>query len=167
MTAVAPAFRRDRVVHGWIALKGISDAGDAAWMIALAWSAVNIASPTVAGLIVTAGTVPRALTLLVGGVLADRFDPRRLMIATTAVRILVLLGALAAFGSVGETLPVLFAIAIRRALRSRANSSVRTTSRLSRASGRPCLVSAECWVLPQAARSWRGADSPPPQPRTP
>lgn len=109
---IAPPFRRDRVVHGWIGLKALSDAGDAAWILAVAWSAVTVASPAVAGLVVTAGTVPRALTLLVGGVLADRLDPRRLMIATTVARLAVLLGALAALGTLGETLPVLFSIAI-------------------------------------------------------
>ncbi|WP_221586023.1 MFS transporter [Microbacterium sp. G2-8] len=112
MSAIAPPFRRDRTVHGWIALKAVSDAGDAAWILAVAWSAVTASSPAVAGLIVTAGTIPRALTLLVGGVLADRFDARRMMVATTIARLTVLTAALAALSTVGETIPILFAVAI-------------------------------------------------------
>lgn len=69
-----PSFGRDRVVHGWIALKGLSDAGDAAWVIAVAWTAVQLTGATTAGLVVAAGTAPRALALLVGGVWADRVE---------------------------------------------------------------------------------------------
>ncbi|MBO9627543.1 MAG: MFS transporter [Microbacterium sp.] len=85
-----PAFRRDRLVHAWIAVKALSDAGDALWSIALAWTAVQVASPAVAGLIVAAGTVPRAAVLLFGGVLADRSDPRRVMLLFNAIRVAVL-----------------------------------------------------------------------------
>lgn len=105
-------FRRDRVLHGWILLKAISDVGDAAWYIAVAWTAVTLGSPVVAGLVVTAGTVPRAITLLFGGVLADRLDPRRLMLITTGARIGVLAATLASLAMTRESLPLLFAVAI-------------------------------------------------------
>lgn len=87
-----PAFRRDVRVHAWIAVKALSDAGDAVWTIALAWTAVQIASPAVAGLIVAAGTVPRAVVLLFGGVIADRADARRVMLLFNILRIAVLIG---------------------------------------------------------------------------
>ncbi|MDQ0648096.1 MFS family permease [Microbacterium natoriense] len=87
-----PVFRRDVRVHAWIAVKALSDAGDALWTIALAWTAVQIASPAVAGLIVAAGTVPRAIVLLWGGVIADRADPRRIMLLFNVLRICVLIG---------------------------------------------------------------------------
>lgn len=85
-----PHFRRDRLVHAWIGIKALSDAGDALWTIALAWTAVQIASPAVAGLIVAAGTVPRAAILLFGGVIADRADARRVMIVFNVLRVGVL-----------------------------------------------------------------------------
>lgn len=98
MTAVAPEqltapppFRRDHRVHAWIIVKALSDAGDALWTIALAWTAVQIASPAVAGLIVAAGTVPRAVILLFGGVIADRADARRVMMLFNTVRVAVLI----------------------------------------------------------------------------
>jgi MFS family permease len=87
-----PVFRRDVRVHAWITVKALSDAGDALWTIALAWTAVQIASPAVAGLIVAAGTVPRAIVLLWGGVIADRADPRRVMLLFNVLRIGVLIG---------------------------------------------------------------------------
>ncbi|MFK3679326.1 MFS transporter [Microbacterium sp. NPDC090218] len=85
-----PQFRRDRRVHAWIGVKALSDAGDALWTIALAWTAVQIASPAVAGLIVAAGTVPRAAILLFGGVIADRADARRVMLLFNVLRVGVL-----------------------------------------------------------------------------
>lgn len=85
-----PAFRHDYAVHAWITVKAPSDAGDAIWTIALAWTAVQIASPAVAGLVVAAGTIPRAVILLFGGVLADRADARRIMIVFNILRVGVL-----------------------------------------------------------------------------
>ncbi|APH44819.1 MFS transporter [Microbacterium sp. 1.5R] len=85
-----PALRRDHRVHAWILVKALSDAGDALWTIALAWTAVQTASPAVAGLIVAAGTLPRAVVLLFGGMIADRADARRVMMLFNAVRVGVL-----------------------------------------------------------------------------
>ena len=85
-----PVFRRDIAVHAWIGVKALSDAGDALWTIALAWTAVQIASPAVAGLIIAAGTVPRAVILLFGGVIADRADARRVMMLFNALRVIAL-----------------------------------------------------------------------------
>ncbi|MGO3033242.1 MAG: MFS transporter, partial [Microbacterium gubbeenense] len=110
--STAPPFARDRIIHGWIGLKALSDAGDAAWTLAVAWTAVTTASPAVAGLVVTASTVPRAITLLVGGVLADRVDPRRLMLGTTIARIGILISAIIAIALIGESIALLFAVAI-------------------------------------------------------
>lgn len=85
-----PRFSRDHSVHAWIAVKALSDAGDAIWSIALAWTAVQITSPAIAGLIVAAGTVPRAVILLFGGVLADRANARHVMMIFNAIRVGVL-----------------------------------------------------------------------------
>ncbi|GGF41233.1 hypothetical protein GCM10011519_13740 [Marmoricola endophyticus] len=78
----------------WLALRGLSQAGDSIWTIALAWTAVHVASPAAAGAVVAAGTVPRALVLLLGGVVADRFDARRVMTAANLGRVVVLLAIL-------------------------------------------------------------------------
>ena len=100
-----PRFARDRAVHAWIGVKALSDAGDALWTIALAWTAVQVASPALAGLVVAAGTVPRAAVLLFGGVLADRANARHVMVLFNLLRVGVLvataLWALSSAPSVG------------------------------------------------------------------
>lgn len=78
------------MVQAWLTIKAVSDAGDAVFLIAFAWTAVQIASPAVAGLVVAAGTLPRAVVLLIGGAYADRADARRLMILFNMLRIVVL-----------------------------------------------------------------------------
>lgn len=107
-----PAFSRDRTVHAWLALKGVSDAGDAAWTIALAWTAVQVASPATAGFVVAAGTLPRALVLLMGGVVADRFDTFRVLRLVTLARIVVLLAAVAGVHLAGVSVPLLLGVAV-------------------------------------------------------
>ncbi len=82
-----PRFARDVAVHAWIAVKALSDAGDAIWTIALAWTAVQVTSPAIAGVIVAAGTIPRAVILLFGGALADRANARMVMILFNALRV--------------------------------------------------------------------------------
>ncbi|WP_448630096.1 hypothetical protein [Cellulomonas soli] len=43
--SVAPPFSRDVLARTWQAVKAFSDAGDAAWTVALAWVALQVASP--------------------------------------------------------------------------------------------------------------------------
>lgn len=113
MTRVAaPPFSKDRRVHLWILIKSVSDAGDALWKIALAWTAVQMASPTIAGILLAANTVPRALFLLVGGVVADRYEPRWVMILANLVRVAVLSATVVWIISVGPSLVGLFVAVI-------------------------------------------------------
>lgn len=85
-----PPFARDRTAHAWVVMRGVGDAGDAIWTVALAWTAVQTTTPAIAGLIVAAGSIPRALALLFGGVLADRLDARRIMLLFNIVRTAVI-----------------------------------------------------------------------------
>ena len=80
----APPFRRDRLVHAWSVVSGVSLAGDSAWFVAFAWTAATITDPATAGLVLGAGTIPRALTALYGGALADRYDARRVVVLANA-----------------------------------------------------------------------------------
>lgn len=107
-----PRFARDMAVHAWIVVKALSDAGDAIWTIALAWTAVQITSPAIAGLIVAAGTIPRAVVLLFGGVLADRANARHVMIAFNLVRVAVLVGTALWILSAGPTVVLLTLAAV-------------------------------------------------------
>lgn len=109
---VAPSFARDRVAHLWILMVSVSAAGDVIWTIALAWSAVQIASPAIAGAVVAAGTIPRAGVLLVGGVVADRYDARRIMVVANLARVVVLVVTAVWVVGAGVSLTVLFLAAV-------------------------------------------------------
>lgn len=111
-TVEIPALRRDTQVHAWVAATGISQLGDVAWYIGLAWSAAQVAGPAGAGLVMGAGAIPRAVMLLVGGALADRLDARRTMVVSNLARIAVLLVGLGALESKGLSLSLLFTIAL-------------------------------------------------------
>jgi DHA3 family macrolide efflux protein-like MFS transporter len=71
-----PPPSRDPRVLAWLAAVGVSWFGDALWTVALAWTAAHTLSPTMAGVVIAAEMIPQAGLLLVGGVVADRFDPR-------------------------------------------------------------------------------------------
>lgn len=71
----------------------ISIVGDQVWYVALSWSAVQLASPAVAGLIMTVSALPRLVLLLLGGVYVDRFGPKKLMIGSDLLRVAVSLTA--------------------------------------------------------------------------
>ncbi|WP_411106031.1 MFS transporter [Streptomyces sp. cmx-4-9] len=96
----------------WLAAYAASLVGDGIYFLALGWAAAQTAGPAQAGLVMAAGAVPRALLMLGGGVVADRFGPRPVVIASDAVRCAVVL-ALAA--GVALTTPgpvVLIAVAL-------------------------------------------------------
>ncbi|MFE1784790.1 MFS transporter [Streptomyces sp. NPDC059506] len=95
-TAAALPAHRDGNVLRWLAAYGLSVIGDSIYFLALSWSAVRLGDPTQAGLVMAAGSVPRALLMLGGGVVADRFGPRRVVIGSDLVRCLAVLTAAAA-----------------------------------------------------------------------
>ncbi|TCC01341.1 MFS transporter [Kribbella soli] len=110
-TEVFPPLRRDRRVHGWIASAAVSQAGDMAWYVGLAWSAAQVTSPAGAGLVMGIGALPKALILLYGGALADRFDGRRTMILANFARIVVLVVGATAVAIWGLSLALLATVA--------------------------------------------------------
>lgn len=81
---------RDRRVLTHVAATTLSDVGDQIWLVALTFTAARTVAPATAGLVIGAATIPRALTMLFGGVVADRFDTRRIMIGADVGRVVVL-----------------------------------------------------------------------------
>jgi len=78
----------------WIG-EGISLLGDQFYLIALPWLVLSLTGNTLAvGTILAMAGIPRALFMLVGGALTDRFTPRRLMINSNLAR-MALTGLLA------------------------------------------------------------------------
>lgn len=74
----------------------VSMLGDQFYLIALPWLALELTGSSLAlGLVLMAAAIPRAGLMLVGGAMSDRFDPRSIMIASSATRA-ILVAALAA-----------------------------------------------------------------------
>lgn len=90
-TTARPAHRDPQVLR-WLGAYTASTLGDSVYYLALSWAAVSGGSPAQAGLVVTVAAVPRALLMLVGGVVADRLGPLRVVLASDAVRCLATLG---------------------------------------------------------------------------
>ncbi|MFF1375396.1 MFS transporter [Streptomyces sp. NPDC058308] len=87
-----PAHRDGNVLR-WLSAYTASMVGDGIYFIALSWAAARSGSPGQAGLVLAVGAVPRAALMLGGGVVADRFGPRRVVIGSDAVRCAVMLAA--------------------------------------------------------------------------
>ena len=101
----------------WIG-EGVSVLGDHFYMIALPWLVLQLTGDSLAmGTVLALAAIPRALLMLVGGALTDRFSARTLMLASNGARFLLvtLLTALVFSGQVQMWmlygLAVLFGIA--------------------------------------------------------
>ncbi|MBT2448422.1 MFS transporter [Streptomyces sp. ISL-43] len=103
---------RDANVLRWLAAYGSSLVGDGVYFLALGWAAAQSAGPAEVGLVMAVGAVPRALLMLGGGVVADRFGPRLVVISSDAVRcaVILALALLAALTSPGLWALVLVAL---------------------------------------------------------
>ncbi|NJR65684.1 MAG: MFS transporter [Leptolyngbyaceae cyanobacterium CRU_2_3] len=67
--------------------EGVSLLGDQFYLVALPWLTLQITgSPLSLGGVLTAVAVPRAILMLIGGALSDRFSPRLIMIVTNVLR---------------------------------------------------------------------------------
>ncbi|MBC9714773.1 MFS transporter [Streptomyces sp. TRM66268-LWL] len=90
-----PAHRDGNVLR-WLTAYTLSLVGDAIWMVALGFAAQEVAGPAQVGMVIAAGAVPRALLMLGGGVVADRFGPGKVVIGSDAARCVIVLGIAAA-----------------------------------------------------------------------
>ncbi|MFC9427927.1 MFS transporter [Streptomyces sp. NPDC056987] len=109
--ATTPAHRDGNVLR-WLAAHTVSLVGDSVYFVALGWSAQQAAGPAEVGLVMAAGAVPRALLMLGGGVLADRFDPRRVVLGSDALRCLLILSVAAGIALTAPALWILVAVAL-------------------------------------------------------
>ncbi|MFT4081618.1 MAG: MFS transporter [Nocardioides sp.] len=107
-----PAIRRDRMVQAYLLAASVSAAGDTVFTIGLAWTAVHIFAPGMAGFVLGVEMLPQALCTLLGGVIADRFDTRRVMMAGGLSRVVVLGVAAMVWQSGLHAGSVLFIVAV-------------------------------------------------------
>jgi len=96
----------------WLLAVGLSWFGDYAWNVGLVWTAAHTLSPVTAGVVLGAEMLPQALLVLLGGVLADRYDPRRMLVAGQLGQAAVLVLGAAGWASGIHGAPILIAIAV-------------------------------------------------------
>ncbi|MET9553807.1 MFS transporter [Streptomyces sp. NPDC006645] len=106
-----PAYRDPNVLR-WLGAYTTSVTGDIVYFLALTWAVTQESGPAQAGAVLAAGAVPRAVLMLAGGVIADRFGPRRVVIGSDLVRCVVILAAATVALLVGTELWLLVALAV-------------------------------------------------------
>lgn len=78
----------------WLSSYAVGLLADQAYYLSLSWYAANLTSdPVIVGAVMGIGSLPRALLLLPGGILADRFGARQVASLASALKALVLFGA--------------------------------------------------------------------------
>lgn len=96
----------------WLVAYAASLIGDGVYFLALGWAAAQVAGPAEVGVVMAAGAVPRALLMLGGGVVADRFGPRLVVVSSDAVRCAVILALAAVVALTSPGLWVLVVVAL-------------------------------------------------------
>lgn len=89
-----PDIRHDRMTQAWAFSAAVSWWGDVVFSIAVSWTAVHTLAAGWAGLVVAVALLPQGLLMLAGGVLADRVQTQRLMLAGELARVVTLLVAI-------------------------------------------------------------------------
>ncbi|HEY2796022.1 MAG TPA: MFS transporter, partial [Micromonosporaceae bacterium] len=109
-TSINRSLFRDTAVLGWAVAFGVSQLGDVVFFASLAYAAAKLGSPALAGTVLACAAIPRAVLMLLGGAVTDRFDARRLMLTSDIACAVVLVGALIAIHEWGTSAPILIAI---------------------------------------------------------
>jgi MFS family permease len=87
-------LRNAAFVRLWLG-SAVSLLGDQFYLVALPWVVLQITGSAIAiGTILMTAAIPRAVLMLMGGAVTDRFSPRRILMATAAARAIVV-GAVA------------------------------------------------------------------------
>ncbi|MEV6283822.1 MFS transporter [Kribbella sp. NPDC051770] len=106
------AAYRDRNVLRWATAYTASVSGDIVFFLTLSWAVTQVAGPAQVGAVLAVGAVPRALLMLAGGVVADRYGPRRVVIGSDFARCVIIACAAALTQFTAGGLPVLYAVAL-------------------------------------------------------
>lgn len=74
----------------WLTALAASTVGYEVYLVTLAWTAVQVTTPTNVGLILLAGALPQVLVMLIGGVLVDRLGPKPVIVSSDLLRTFVM-----------------------------------------------------------------------------
>lgn len=95
LPAEEPTTRRSALA-ALVAGQSVSLVGDSALIIAVGWTAVQLGGAGMVTALLLCVSVPRVLTLIFGGAVADTFGPRFVLMRTTSARVVLLaIGAVA------------------------------------------------------------------------
>jgi hypothetical protein len=92
--------------------------GDGVLLVALAWQVYDLyGTPAAMSAVGVALSLPQVVTLLFGGVVSDRFDPRKVMLASDLMRLATMttLAVLSVTGSLTSLWPILVIAAVHGA----------------------------------------------------
>ncbi|MFD7157446.1 MFS transporter [Kribbella sp. NPDC059898] len=103
---------RDGNVLRWAAAYSASVTGDVAFFLTLSWAVTRTAGAAQVGAVLAVGAIPRAVLMLAGGVIADRYGPRRVVIGSDLARCLIVFCAAALMHFASAGLWMLFAVAL-------------------------------------------------------
>jgi predicted MFS family arabinose efflux permease len=96
----------------WIG-ESVSVVGSQFHMVALPWLTLQMTGSGLAlGTVLMAGAIPRALLLLAGGVFADRFTPRTMMVVSNMVRAVIVAVLTLLVWTESITLPQIYGLAV-------------------------------------------------------
>jgi predicted MFS family arabinose efflux permease len=98
---------RDYRIRCWLAGEGLSAFGDQCTSVALTVTAIRVLGPAAAGPVLATIGLPRFVLPLLGGLLADRLDPRRMLLVCHVVRAAALLALAAAWSTRSGAWPLL------------------------------------------------------------
>lgn len=103
--------RRDTSL--WLGSYAVGLLADQSYYLALSWYAAALSpDPVVVGAVMGAGALPRALLLLPGGSIADRFGPKRTAVAAGALKCVAFVGAAACAALLPPSEAALVAVAL-------------------------------------------------------
>ncbi|MDX3854838.1 MFS transporter [Streptomyces sp. AK02-01A] len=96
-----------RRINALVAGQGAAMGGDYVLLIAMSWTAIQLGGASAVTTLMLAATIPRAVMLVFGGAVADRFGPRFVLLRTNAARVVLLVAGTVTVSSVRSLWPLI------------------------------------------------------------
>ncbi len=99
-----------------VAGQSVSLVGDSALVIAVGWTAVRLGGAGMVTALLLCVSIPKVVTLIFGGAVADLFGPRFMLMRTTSARVVLLAGGAVAVHMAESAVTILVIAAVESAL---------------------------------------------------